>query len=161
MHLPRSSRNWSPLLLIGPNVSMATGTQVYDWASCAYLVVFLQPQEVPSDNSDVAADRNKPVFLDVPSHASAILARNYCPSGRFPSNGSLVTVMCAVDRKGRWSYDVERAMSRWNPPLQIGLLLLLLLSTSASRQHWWGFLMLSPSIRLRRALCCHPSVAAA
>ena len=116
MHLPRSSRNWSPLLLIGPNVSMATGTQVYDWASCAYLVVFLQPQEVPSDNSDVAADRNKPVFLDVPSHASAILARNYCPSGRFPSNGSLVTVMCAVDRPGRWSYDVERPMSPMKSP---------------------------------------------
>lgn len=41
IRFPRSLRISIPALLIGPRVSTATGTNVYDCASCPYLAIFL------------------------------------------------------------------------------------------------------------------------
>ena len=54
MRLPKSLRNCSPTLFIGPRVSTAIGTKVYVCASCRYLAVFLSAavSAAPPDNDD-------------------------------------------------------------------------------------------------------------
>jgi len=108
MRLPKSLRNCSATLLIGPRVSTAIGTKVYVCASCRHLAVFLSAAafSAPPDNADVTG-RYDCATMSV-TVTSQVTLLPFCegmrvsPSGLLPSDlrrldGSLAAGMLAAD----------------------------------------------------------------
>jgi len=108
MRLPKSLRNCSPTLLIGPRVSTAIGTKVYVCASCRYLAVFLSAaaSAAPPDDADVTGRYDcATVSVTVTSQVTLLpfcQGMRVSPSGLLPSDlrrpdGSLAAGMLAAD----------------------------------------------------------------
>ena len=121
--VPKSERNFSPMKLIGPMISMASGKKIWDCAIAEYLLFFHQaapsakiPTFILAEATYVAAS----VSATVASHVRYLLSCQeirLIPSGRFLSererpagsltDGMLARVRACQIRSLSWWWQIE------------------------------------------------------